>query len=37
MIARFDADWGFALFTNANQANGFLYEVAPQLIGLSTD
>lgn len=33
--ARFDAGWGFALFTNANQASGFLYEVAPPLMGLS--
>jgi CubicO group peptidase (beta-lactamase class C family) len=33
--ARFDAGWGFALFTNADQASGFLYEVIPPLMGLS--
>lgn len=33
--ARFDAGWGFALFTNADQATGFLYEVIPPLMGLS--
>lgn len=35
--ARFDAGWGFALFTNADQAVGFLYDVAPPLLGVSID
>jgi CubicO group peptidase (beta-lactamase class C family) len=35
--ARFDAGWGFALFTNANQAAGFLYDVVPPLLGVSSD
>jgi CubicO group peptidase (beta-lactamase class C family) len=33
--ARFDAGWGFALFTNADQAVGFLREIVPPLLGLS--
>ena len=35
--ARFDAGWGFAVFTNADQAAGFLYDLVPPLTGLSVD
>lgn len=35
--ARFDAGWGFAVFTNADQAAGFLYDLVPPLFGLSVD
>ena len=33
--ARFDAGWGVAVFTNADQASGFLYDVIPMLLGIS--
>lgn len=33
--ARFDDGWGFSLFTNADQAVGFLREIVPPLLGLS--
>jgi CubicO group peptidase (beta-lactamase class C family) len=33
--ARFDAGWGFAVFTNADQAVGFLRDLVPLLMGLA--
>ena len=32
--ARFDAGWGFALFTNSDQASGFLNDVIPMILGI---